>query len=45
MNTAQHMSIITVDSVRIPRLTNGSLEKMEDMDAESHVDFVRYLEN
>ena len=43
MSTVQHMSITIVDSVKIPRLTNGSLEKMEDTDAENHVVFVRYF--
>ena len=42
MSTVQHMSITIVDSVKIPNLTNGSLEKMEDTDAENHVVFARY---
>ena len=42
MSTVQHMSITIVDFVKIPHLTNGSSEKMEDMDAENRVVFVRY---
>ena len=42
MNTVHYLSTTIVDSVKIPRPTNGLLEKMEVTDAENHVVFVKY---